>query len=408
MPSSALREENDHIAGVLRSGAWLTEQRCKAYIVCLLIAYTIAIAWTLYHTTGLVLASGIPLGADFVSFWNAGRFAAQGDAAVVYDHGAFVQAQLENLPTKSVFPFFYPPHYLLGLIPFGLMSYPAAYATFMTFSFAAVAAVLCAMRPDRWTVLGVVAAPGFIVTLSYGQNSFLTTALLGAGLYLLDRKPWLAGVAFGALTIKPQLGLLIPIVLICGGYWRSIISAAVTGVAMIAATYLILGEAVFVEFLSASGVAMETLRLGTVEWERVISAYAAIRLIGGGDGLGWAAQVVVSLSAGILAGYVWATSSMRQAATRNAILVVCALLVTPYALVYDLFALLLPIVWLTVTGGTDGFRPWEITLLAIGSLSPIDRVGECLCRWRSIGLVNTRRIPVHFGGPLDCAGGQAN
>ncbi|MGN5509364.1 glycosyltransferase 87 family protein, partial [Campylobacter coli] len=68
-------------------------------------------------------------------------------------------------------------------------------------------------------LLASAAFPAVWVTEGHGQNAFLTTALMGAGLAGLETRPWLAGVAFGLLTFKPHLGLLIPVLLLLNGRW---------------------------------------------------------------------------------------------------------------------------------------------------------------------------------------------
>ena len=65
--------------------------------------------------------------------------------------------------------------------------------------------------------------------MTAGQNGFLTAALIGGTLGLLERRPALAGVCLGLLTYKPQFGLLFPIVLIADRRWRTI--AVACGVA---------------------------------------------------------------------------------------------------------------------------------------------------------------------------------
>ena len=52
-----------------------------------------------------------------------------------------------------------------------------------------------------------------------GQNGFLTAALIGGALGLLERRPALAGICLGLLTYKPQFGLLFPFVLIADRRW---------------------------------------------------------------------------------------------------------------------------------------------------------------------------------------------
>jgi hypothetical protein len=54
-------------------------------------------------------------------------------------------------------------------------------------------------------------------------------------------RPILAGVIIGCLTLKPQLGLMIPFALIAAGQWRTIFAAAGTTVALAALPTLVVG-----------------------------------------------------------------------------------------------------------------------------------------------------------------------
>ena len=61
-----------------------------------------------------------------------------------------------------------------------------------------------------------------LINIGHGQNGFLTAALLGGALVVLDRRPILAGILIGLLVYKPQYGLMIPIVLAVSGRWRAL------------------------------------------------------------------------------------------------------------------------------------------------------------------------------------------
>src|SRR5436309_2254785 len=75
-----------------------------------------------------------------------------------------------------------------------------------------------------WLLLAA-AYPAVFVNLGHGHNGFLTAALLGGALVLLDRRPIVAGVLFGLMAYKPQFGLMIPLVLIATGRWRAFAAA---------------------------------------------------------------------------------------------------------------------------------------------------------------------------------------
>jgi len=86
-------------------------------------------------------------------------------------------------------------------------------------------------------ILPAIAYPAVFINLGHGHNGFLTAALMGFALLLLDARPLLAGIPFGLLAYKPQFGLLIPLVLIATDRWKTFAAAAATvGVLTLVAT----------------------------------------------------------------------------------------------------------------------------------------------------------------------------
>ncbi len=74
-----------------------------------------------------------------------------------------------------------------------------------------------ALYPERWAVLLLLAFPAFWSNATYGQNGFLSAALLAGATHHLDKRPAVAGVCFGLLAYKPQLGLAVPLALAATG-----------------------------------------------------------------------------------------------------------------------------------------------------------------------------------------------
>ena len=71
-------------------------------------------------------------------------------------------------------------------------------------------------------------APAVLINAVGGQNGCWTAALLGGGLSLLERRPYLAGCLFGLMIYKPQLAILLPVALIAGRKWRTFFAAGAT------------------------------------------------------------------------------------------------------------------------------------------------------------------------------------
>jgi hypothetical protein len=84
-------------------------------------------------------------------------------------------------------------------------------------------------------------SPGSAGFANYAAGFLLTTAALLAIFASLDRRPVVAGVLIGLLTVKPQLGILFPFALIASGRWRVFLWAAMTAVALFAISVAIGG-----------------------------------------------------------------------------------------------------------------------------------------------------------------------
>ena len=119
------------------------------------------------------------------------------------------------------------------------------------------------------------------VNLGHGQNEFSSAGLLGLGLLSLERRPVLAGFFFGLLTYKPQMGFLLPLVLIADRQWIAFLTAAATALAMSLLSYLILGakswHAFFGSFELTRGYVLEQ---GATGRKSLQSPFSAMRMLG--------------------------------------------------------------------------------------------------------------------------------
>ena len=354
----------------LSQGSWVTRDRVVAYPAIMLALTVAATVYVLWANDGL-LPSGAPFGSDFVSYWTAAREALAGRPFVPYDRALFELAQAALFPTAGYFAFYYPPHYLAYMLPFGMVPYYAALTLWMAVSFGAVVWVLTRIAADaRHTLVLAIAFPAAFLTIAHGQNAFLSAALFGGGLLLLPTRPILAGILFGLLTFKPQLGLLIPLALLAGGQWRAIISAGITLGALGAISALLFGADIWPAFLAQGDLAVQTMTQGWVAWEKMISAYSALRVVGMGHDAAFALHGMLAI--GIAAAIVWAwlPASGITHATRSAVLLAGALIATPFGLNYDLYLLAPAIAFLARRGLTAGFLPYEKTIMAIVFIAP--------------------------------------
>jgi alpha-1,2-mannosyltransferase len=361
----------------LREGAFVTRARARLWSSALLIGFAAAIFWLAATAHGANDYSGRPLGTDFSSFYSAGHLVLEGHPEAPFDPARQLHAE-QQLFGKST-PFYawaYPPIFFLVTAPLAALPYLPAlavwqFATLLLY-LAGIALLLRRgfdLAADRTVLLVVLAFPAVFVNLTHGQNAFLTTALFGFALVMLDERPIVAGIFFGLLAYKPQFGLMIPVVLAATGRWRTFASAAVTVLMLVALTTLLFGADVWHAFFASIGFAdREILDKGAVGYDKMQGTFAAARLLGGSTTVAYAAQCAVGVLIAIALVWLWRGPASPQ--IKGAALCIATLLVTPFCLDYDLVLLAVPIAWLALDGHAHGFLPWEKTALCALWLLP--------------------------------------
>jgi Glycosyltransferase family 87 len=223
----------------------------------------------------------------------------------------------------------------------------------------------------RWeTVLLTLAAPVTLICLTHGHNGFLTASLLGGGLALLDRRPFIAGLLFGCLIYKPQFALILPVLLLAGGHWRAIAGALASSAILVAATMAIWGWPVWQAFLVALPDAQHiVVEQGGAGWYKLMSAYAAARIWGGSIAAAYALQTVATATSA--AGVAWLAWSRKAPELRNALVCAAALISTPYVFDYDFTVLLPGIAFLVLEAERNTWLRWEKSLLAFVWFGPL-------------------------------------
>lgn len=354
----------------LREAAWLNAERATIAGWMLLAGLVLIVAVMLGTSQNGINMRGVPLGGDFTCYFSASWLALRGTAELAYDAVATRAAQIEVLGGDYGFlPFFYPPLWLLPILPLALLPYAAAHAAFIGGTAFACWRGLRALHPDRWAVLPLLAFPSFWSNAVSGQNGFLSAALLAGATFNLDKRPAVAGVFFGLLAYKPQLGLAVPLALAATGRWRAFAAATATVLGLAAAATLAFGAGIWRAWLGSAAMGLPGMAQGAVDFERFVSWFGAVRFAGGGVGLAYAVQAAVAVCAAVLL-----VASVRRrpgARAEGALIVACTPLLTHYTLDYDLAILALPMLWLTAEAGRGGFLPWERLGLAVAFIMPM-------------------------------------
>src|ERR1700692_909867 len=326
-----------HIWHVLRSGQWLTAARARGYSLILLGICAIAVAGWIAMADGLIDRNGKPLGTDFSNVYAAGSLTWQGRPAEAYEPALQHAAEKAVLAGRDV-PFYgwhYPPFFFAVAVLVAAVPYAWGLSIWLVASLAAYLAVIRAILPRPETLLTAAAFPAVFVNTGHGQNGFLTTALLGGALHLINRRPWLAGVLIGCLAYKPQFGVLIPIALLAGGRWSTIGAAMATVAALVAISFVTLGAGVWHAFAdSMTFTQTVVLEQGDTGWEKIQSVFSAARMWGAGVHSAYAIQIALALALAASLAWLWHSDAAFE--LKAAALAVGSLLATPYVLDYAL------------------------------------------------------------------------
>ncbi len=400
----------------LRNGDWLTGERIRLIAAAVLIASIAGFAFLVVTAHGGVDRQGRPLGTDFSNVYAAGTYVLEGKPDVPFDPPRQYTREQEIFGKAT--PFYgwhYPPYFLfvagaLAKLPYGVALTVWQASTLLLYllmmwgiASSPSSRVRGEGRGEAASTLGsdltrsnsprgpltlasldlsphagrgnsllllALAYPAVLINIGHGQNGFLTAALLGGALVILDRRPIVAGILIGLLVYKPQFGLMIPLALIAGGYWRTFAAAATTVVVLTLVTTLAFGPEVWPAFKASTEFSRTVvLEQGQTGWQKIQSVFSWARMWGAPIPLAYALQGALTIALGLAIVRLW--RSAAAPALKSAALCLAAILATPYSLDYDMMVLAPAIAFFAVDGLRRGFGPWEKTGLAALWLVPL-------------------------------------
>lgn len=351
----------------IRRQHWLNAERLRLYSFVVLFCYGLFIAIRLFRIVWLHREIG-PVGGDFLPFWSTSYLAIHGHAIDAYNVKLLTAVEVRTMPyfgkTGGLLPWVYPPTFLLVLYPFALLPYEVATAVFVGCTYALFVRTIYSIIPDRLAILIAMAFPGVAVIAWTGQNGFFTASLAGLGLVLLRRRPYLAGMCFGLLCMKPQLVVLFPLALLCSRSWRALSALILTFLLTLAVAAMAFGTGTLGAFRINASMVAACVESGGAALERMPSAFAQIKLLHGPVGLAFTAQAVSALCAAGAVCYAWRSRCSHS--LRAATLVCASLLISPYIYDYDLVWYGILIAWYCryamVHGWRRGEREWLVVL----------------------------------------------
>jgi hypothetical protein len=362
-PLKGLRNESGR--GI--ENRFFTEQRLLVCASTAAIAYALGLAWQLLQHKWCFGAECTQRCIDFTWMWVSGVFGEASDPSRVYDHLAFSDAWkvltgLSDCMLNDTH-FDYPPTYLFITYPLSLAPYSVAFVGWMLVTLLFYLAAVYTIIPRAVAVIAALTPFPVVFNVLLGHNGFLTAGLMGLSLTFVERRPLLSGVFLGLLTYKPQLGILFPFALLAARNWRVLGSATITSIIIGAAAVIAFGYQMWPSFLYSlidrEANLSPTMELGTP----LVSIYGFLQSAGVSTGMSLVAQLVVAAIITTTICVLWAKPLPHS--LKAAALCIGSVIVTPYALGYDLLVLSIAVAFLVRDGLSRGFLRNERAVIVI-------------------------------------------
>lgn len=350
----------------------------------------------------LFTRAGPIIGGDFIVFQHAAARAGDADMAALYEMTALKAELQARYPGHGEmnFGWMYPPTMFLVVGPFGDAPYLAAYAAWVVAFGAGFLVVIHRLWADRWAMAFAVSAPPFFQAIITGQNGFLTASLLAVAGGFAEKRPVIAGVAAGLLTLKPQLGILIPFAFAAAGCWRAVLWAATTALLLASLSVAAYGAGVWVAFVDGVLTHGGRMATGGFPFEKLVTPFGFAAMLGAPPALAGGVQAAATLTLAAFVMLVW--RRVKDADLRLAALSTAALMATPYAFYYE-FVIALPAMLVIAkraaqTGWLTGEKLslialWLLTMPAPGE-DVIPSVSVCaLSALLAFAIVARRAVP---------------
>ena len=188
------------------------------------------------------------IGHDLANLYVAARLTLMDRIEVLGDPVAYNTWIMQTFgwPHGALFEHFYtysyPPHFLPVILPFGLLDYTTTLYlwTFLSIAVMAWAGWIITGGRVLLTIMAVLSA-GALANLFHANTGAFAGALLILSLWYMRDKPVLAGILFGLLSFKPQLGIVAFVFAVLGRHWKFLFWATATTLFFIVLTWALFG-----------------------------------------------------------------------------------------------------------------------------------------------------------------------
>ena len=285
-------------------------------------------------------------GRDFVNFWHYAIAAWQDNTQQYYDPYWYNQL-LDQLTQGTDYPdqlWSYPPHFMILMAPFGLIGYNLAFALFTMIGLFVWWRV--AVRPfeNSSASLALFTPPFVAICLISGQLSLFVAAIFVWLYRNIDARPVVSGIIIAVLTVKPHLGLLVPLYLVLTQRWLVFASASVSTLLFVGCSVLVHGIGVWQVYFDLGLKYQSQILEGTTTLVDGLMPTVLMNMIvaGAPASLAIGAHIAIALMA-----IIWFVIMVRNSSDhfiQFAALIIATFIISPYMMAYDFLIL----VWLMV------------------------------------------------------------
>lgn len=349
--------------------------RLAIYSVFFFILYTVIILVAFHAQQTSAQKESSPIGIDYRMMYAAGETTLSGNVADVYNvpvQQAIVEQMLGTEMPKDVI-WFYPPTFLLAIITLfsALPFYVSMFLWLIVTLILAVVSARFLMQKQKNLALLTIGYPSVLFTARWGQNSFLSTSLLGLGIAFMQSKPVLSGLFFGLLTYKPQLAVFPFLILLVTKEWKVFRWSVFFTFVTVLCSVLLFGVdtwlAFFQYFFKQTPALLSSVWIKTAAIQPTL--YTALRLFGVKGVLLNVLMGAVGIAATILVMLVWKNTS--RITLRGSAMILGMFTFIPYFIQYDLMLLCIPLMLLTQDYLEHGCRREEVIVLILLWILPL-------------------------------------
>lgn len=354
---------------------FLVQNRLAFYSIIFFLLYVVITLSTVSSQINSEEKESSPIGIDYMVLYTAGQTALEGNAENIYDvpaQQAIIEDMLGTEMPKDV-QWFYPPTFLLAIVSlFSALPFYLSLVLWLmcTLAMAVFSSYMLVPKYKNLAFL-TLGFPAVMYNFRWGQNSFLSTSLLGLGIAFMQSNPVLAGLMFGLMTYKPQLACFPFLILLLTKEWKVLRWSVFFSLLTVLISIILFGKNVWFAFLyhffNKTSALLTTIWIKTAGIQPTL--YTTLRLFGINGLLLKLLIALTGILVTILIMIIWKRTN--RLSLRGSAMILGIFAFMPYFIQYDLMLLSIPFVLLVYDFMENGCQKYEVVVLASLWLMPL-------------------------------------